>query len=179
GAVVGSFTSTDVDAGDTHTYTLVSGDGDTGNAAFTIDGNKLKTTDALNFEAQSSYEIRVRSTDQGGLSAEQTFTIDVTGVNEAPAAFSLGSSSVLQSQVIGTVVGVLSTIDPDAGNTHTYSLVSGEGDSGNGAFVIVDNELRTAQIFDFATQNSFSIRIRSTDQDGLFVEQVLTINILE
>ena len=35
---MGTLTATDPDAGDTHTYELVTGDGDTGNAAFAIVG---------------------------------------------------------------------------------------------------------------------------------------------
>ena len=62
GTVVGTFTSTDPNSGDTFTYTLVSGVGDTDNAWFTITGNQLKTTAIFNFEGKSSYSIRVRST---------------------------------------------------------------------------------------------------------------------
>ena len=92
--VVGTLTITDVDAGGSHTYALVAGDGDTGNGAFTIVGNELKTAGALDFETQSGYSIRVRGTDQGGLSADQVFAITVTNVNEAPTAVALSNATV-------------------------------------------------------------------------------------
>jgi hypothetical protein len=81
---IGSFSSTDQDAASTFTYTLVAGAGSTDNAAFAIVGNQLRTNAALNFEAKSSYSIRVRTTDQGNLTFEQTFTITVTNTNDAP-----------------------------------------------------------------------------------------------
>jgi gliding motility-associated-like protein len=78
GAVVGSFSATDANgANDTYTYTLVSGTGSSDNASFTIVGNSIKTAAALDFETKASYSIRVRVTDQGGLTFEQVFTVVV------------------------------------------------------------------------------------------------------
>ena len=83
GTTVGTLATTDVDTGDTFTYTLVAGTGDTDNAAFAVDGSTLKTTAAFDFEARSSYTVRVRSADANGLFTEKAFTISVTNVNEA------------------------------------------------------------------------------------------------
>jgi len=82
GGLVGTLTTTDPDAGDTFTYTLVAGPGDTDNASFTISGSQLRATDSFDFETKNSYSIRVRSTDQGGLSFEKTFTITVIDIVE-------------------------------------------------------------------------------------------------
>ncbi len=62
-ANVGTLSSTDPDAGNTFTYTLVSGTGDTDNASFNISGTNLRITNSPNFEAKSSYTVRVRTTD--------------------------------------------------------------------------------------------------------------------
>lgn len=83
-ATVGTLTAIDVDAGSTHTFALVSGIGDTDNAAFNVSGNALRLTGSANFEAKSSYSVRVRATDAGGLFFEKDFAISVTDVNEAP-----------------------------------------------------------------------------------------------
>ena len=40
-SVIATLSTTDADASDIHTYELVSGDGDTDNSYFTIDGNEL------------------------------------------------------------------------------------------------------------------------------------------
>jgi gliding motility-associated-like protein len=82
GAVVGSLSSTDQDAGDTHTYTLVSGTGSTDNALFTIDGTNLKTTVSFDFETKNSYTIRIRTKDAGGLFFEKAFTITISDLDD-------------------------------------------------------------------------------------------------
>lgn len=179
GATVGTLSTTDVDAADTHTYLLVVGEGDDDNASFTIDGNELKTAVALDFETQASYSIRVQSTDSGGLTVERMLVITVANVNEAPTAVALSNSTVEESQVIGTVVGMLLSTDQDTGDTHTYSFVTGSGDTDNDSFTIVGDELQTAEVFVQATKDSYSIRVESTDAGGLTVQQVLTITITE
>lgn len=68
--MIGTFNSTDPDEGDTFAYSLVTGTGDTDNAAFAISGTLLQTNTTFDFETQSSYSIRVRTTDQNGLSFE-------------------------------------------------------------------------------------------------------------
>ncbi len=49
-STVGSFTTTDPDAGNTFTYTLVAGTGDADNASFSISGANLIITNTPNFE---------------------------------------------------------------------------------------------------------------------------------
>ena len=78
GAVVGTFSTTDDDTGDTHTYTLISGTGDTDNASFTIDGDSLKTASSFDYENKSSYSIRVKTDDGNGGVLEKYFVITVT-----------------------------------------------------------------------------------------------------
>jgi hypothetical protein len=130
---------------------------------------QLQTNASFDFETKSSYSIRVRSTDQGGLTYEKTFTITVTNVNEGPTDISVSSNSVAENQSTGTVVGNLSTTDVDTGSTFTYSLVSGSGDTDNSSFQIVNGQLQTNASFDFETKSSYSIRVRSTDQGSLTI----------
>ncbi|WP_312237991.1 autotransporter domain-containing protein [Stenotrophomonas sp.] len=88
--VTGTLSTTDADAGDVFTYSLVSGSGDTGNAQFNIQGNVLRANDARNLPA-GSYSVRVRSTDSGGASVEKAFTITVTD-DLAPSVSSIALS---------------------------------------------------------------------------------------
>jgi hypothetical protein len=179
GTTVGVFSTTDPDVGDTFTYTLVSGTGSTDNGNFTISGNSLNTAASFDFETKSSYAIRVRSTDAGGLWVEQTFTITVTDVQETPTLITLSATSIDENQPAGTTVGVFSTTDPDVGDTFTYTLVSGTGSTDNGSFTISGNSLNTAASFDFETKSSYAIRVRSTDSAGLWVENQFTITITD
>lgn len=80
---------------------------------------------------------------------------------------------------MGTAVGMLSAIDPDAGDSFTYSLVAGTGDTDNSSFTITGTQLKTAQSFDYETKSSYSIRVRVTDSTGNPFEKALTINVTD
>lgn len=178
GTVVGTFSSTDPDPGDTFTYALVSGTGDSDNPSFTVVGDELRTAAAFDFETKATYSIRVRTTDSAGNTLEKTFTIHVTDVNEAPTDITLSASEVPENKPAGTVVGTLGTVDQDAGDTFTYTLVSGTGDTGNTAFQISGDQLQTATPFDYETTKSYSIRVRTTDSAANTFDKVLTITVL-
>ena len=94
GTVVGTLSTEDPDAGDTNIYSLVAGDVPNDNASFTIDGNTLKTASSFDYEANHTYQITVRTTDQSLAYYEQEFTINVAGVNEAPTATSQSAYDV-------------------------------------------------------------------------------------
>ncbi|WP_107837843.1 cadherin domain-containing protein [Metasolibacillus meyeri] len=177
GTTVGTLTTVDPDAGDTFTYTLVAGAGSTDNGNFTISGTALRTASMFDYEAKNSYSIRVRVSDSGEFIFEKIFTITVIDVNEAPTDITLTSTAIDENQPIGTTVGTLTTIDPDAGDTSTYTLVSGTGSTDNGSFMINGNELRTANEFDFETKSNYNIRVRATDSGGLYFEKTFTITV--
>ncbi|MDS9396986.1 cadherin domain-containing protein [Aphanizomenon flos-aquae NRERC-008] len=177
---IGNFTTIDPNTANTFTYSLVSGTGDTNNNSFIIVGNnELQTKAVFDYETKNSYSIRVKTTDQGGLSFEKQLTIGVTDVNETPTNISLNNSTIAENQPINTVVGNFTTTDPDTANTFTYTLVSGTGDTDNNVFTITNNELKTKAVFDYETKNSYSIRIKTTDQGGLSFEKQLTIGVTD
>ncbi|WP_461111633.1 Ig-like domain-containing protein, partial [Spirosoma jeollabukense] len=82
--VVGTFSTTDADVGQTFSYSLVAGAGSTDNASFKLVGNQLQTNATFDYETKNSYSIRVSTTDNGApaLSFEKSFTISITNVNE-------------------------------------------------------------------------------------------------
>ncbi len=174
---IGTFSTT---GGGTFAYSLVSGTGSDNNGNFQLINNELRNSTVFNFETKSSYSIRVRSTNLGTNDAiEMAFTISVTDLNEAPTNITLSNSSIAENLVANTVVGNLTTSDPDAGNTHTYSLVSGTGSTDNSSFNISGTSLRSSAVFDFEAKNSYSIRIRSTDGGGENYEKSVTITITD
>jgi hypothetical protein len=180
--VIGTFSTTDPDTGNSFVYSLIAGTGDTDNTAFSIVGNQLQINNSPDFETKNSYSIRVKTTDQGGLSFEKTLTITVNDVNEnpsnqAPTNLALSATTVNENVPVNTVIGTFSSTDPDTGNTFTYSLVAGTGDTDNSAFSIVGNQLQINNSPDFETKNSYSIRVKTTDQGGLSFEKTLTITV--
>jgi len=166
GSAVGTFSVTDVDADDTHTYSLVPDPDDGDNAAFQIVGNALQTRVVLDHAARSSYTIGVRATDGGRLYTEAQFTITVNDVNSAPTDISLTAPAVQENAAIGTTVGTLSAVDADSGDAHTFTLVAGAGDSDNASFAIQDSALVTAAVFDYEARSAYSVRVQASDGHG-------------
>lgn len=65
---IGTLSAVDQNSGDTHTFTVESG-------SFTIDGSTLKSDGVL---AVGDHDVKIKATDQGGLSVTKDFTISVT-----------------------------------------------------------------------------------------------------
>ncbi|MDD1422853.1 cadherin domain-containing protein, partial [Dolichospermum sp. ST_sed1] len=106
-------------------------------------------------------------------------TIGINNVNETPTNLTLSNSTVAENQIIGTVVGNLTNTDPDTGNTFTYSLVTGDGATDNSFFTITGNQLKTNAVFDYETKNSYSVRLRTTDEGGLSFDKQLNISVTD
>ncbi len=174
--VIGTLSVVDADLADTHTLTLVSGAGSTDNNLVSIIGNTLQTNASYNFEANDSLLIRIQAADPYNATYTKTFVIVVTDVNEAPTNISLNDTTIKEGLPIGSVVGQLSTTDEDFNSTHTYSLVTGTGDTDNGLFTINSNSLTTAATYSFTNQ-TYSIRIRTTDNGSLFYEKICLITV--
>jgi hypothetical protein len=169
---IGTFTTTDPDTNDQHTYSFIAGAGDTDNALFTIVGNSLQINNSPDFESKSTYNIRVASTDLGGLSFEKELVIDVNDINEKPTDLEL--NAVDENVEAGSEIGTFTTTDPDQDDKHTYSLVAGTGDTDNNAFMIDGDSLK---IKSDATKSSYKVRVRTTDLAGLSFEKELAVDI--
>lgn len=90
GTMVAALSTADSDGTrDRYTYKLVAGLGSTDNTNFQIVNNQLRTAASFDFETKTTYSIRVRSTDSGGLAAEQIFTITVADMDDHPVVPSL------------------------------------------------------------------------------------------
>ncbi len=100
------------------------------------------------------------------------------GGGHAPTDISLPNGDVIENSPVGALVDYFGTADPDVNESFTYSLVSGAGDTDNSAFTISGNQLLTNAVFDFEAKNSYSIRVRSADSCGAFIEKAFTIRVM-
>ena len=103
-----------------------------------------------------------------------TFTISD---NSAPTDIAISSSSICENRAAGSAVGVFSTIDLDVGDTFTYTLVAGMGGDDNASFSIDGSNLLTSVCFNYEVASSRTVRVRTTDQGGLWYEEVFVVNI--
>jgi gliding motility-associated-like protein len=178
-AFVGMIYSTDADANNTFIYSLVSGNGSTNNNSFIIRNDSLLTATSFNFEAKSSYSIRLRTTDNGGLWFDKQFEITINNANDDPTDISLSANEITENRLTRSLIGSFSTIDQDVSNAFNYSFVSGAGDSDNTAFIIIGNELRSNRLFNYETKNVYSIRVQSNDGNGGTTEKNFTVLIVD
>ncbi|ETR69405.1 MAG: hypothetical protein OMM_03953 [Candidatus Magnetoglobus multicellularis str. Araruama] len=174
GTTVGTLSATDSDSGETYSFALVPGTGSTDNNRFYIDGNLLKTKEAFDYEIQTSYSIRLW-VDDGISTYEKQMTISV--IDDIPTDIALDASAITENCATNTIIGNFSTSDNDA--SHTYTLISGTGDTDNSSFTISANQLKSNAIFDYETQSSYSIRVRITDNSGQTYDEILTITIID
>ncbi len=100
----------------------------------------------------------------------------VNGVpNQPPTDIALSQSGVDENSANGTVIGILTTTDPDAADLHTYTLLNDAG----GRFGINGNQLVVANgaLLDYETASSYNITIRTRDTSNLTYDESFTINI--
>ncbi len=191
GATVAILSSTDVDEGDSATYVL-SGDS---SGLFDVVGNELKLKDgvSLDHEAQDSYEVSLTVTDNAGESFEQTVTIDVADVNDAPTSVQLSSNSVGESVVSGgnigsavnqsgVIVGDLSISDQDGDAASQYQLTDADGNPiDHPQFEIVGNQVvvKSGAVLDYESTPTVDVYITATDSDGASTTQSFTLELTD
>jgi len=151
------------------------------NRYFVIDGNVLKTSGEEKPDYEEKKELRVclKSIDTATPYAwcHAEFVVAVTDVPEAPTFLHLsGYGGSLPENQPGSFVANIVTED-DPGDTHTYSLVSGEGDTDNALFRIEGNTLKTGVGIDYETKQNLSVRIRTTDQTAAYFERFILLTV--
>jgi Ca2+-binding RTX toxin-like protein len=194
-AAVSKVTAADPDIGDAVTFSIAGGfDGN----LFTIDSQ----TGALSFITAPDYEnpnlngggfdqfydVLVRATDSQGLFDDQLITVTVTDANDAPAITSDGSgesASILMAEN-NTAVTTVTAIDPDAGDTLTFSIAGGfDGnlftiDSQTGALSFISvPDFENPDINGGGVDQFYDVLVRATDGQGLFDEQLITVTVTD
>ena len=118
------------------------------------------------------------SLNEGLIPAVDNDGIHVVAVgNRAPTGINLSSNTVVENSPVGTVIGMLEAIDSDYGDSFTFELVAGEGDSDNASFSVDGRQLIATTGFDFEAGATRGIRIRVTDSEGESFERAFTIQI--
>lgn len=173
------------ETGSTYTYSLVAGTGSEDNAKFSLSWSTLVFKTAPNFEnpndigdtaSNNTYSVRIRTQDTADSRKfyEKNFIITVKNVNEAPT-IGTANFSIFDLTPNGTVVGTNAGSDIDAGETLSYSFISGNTGSvfwidNSGKITILDN----STLKNFST---FSLVEQVTDAGGLTSTGLVTIAI--
>ncbi len=100
--------------------------------------------------------------------------------NAAPDLLEINASSIYENEPAGTIVGKLSGKDPDGQVSLTFDRAQGQGSRDNNLFYIGPyNNLRSKQSFDYESNQTFSIRLKVTDEHNASLEQIFEIQVLD
>ena len=144
----------DPDAGESFTFAIVT---PPANGAAAVVGNQLVYTPAPNFNGADSFTFR--ATDSTNLSVVGAASVTVLAVNDPPVVADL---SIFTSEDSASAPVTPAVTDPDAGDTHTFTIVT---QPGRGLATVVGNQLVYAPDANFSGQDSFTFR--ATDSGGL------------
>ncbi len=184
GSSVGDVVASDPDAGQTLSYSIISGNT---NNAFAINSSTgaitVNNSAALNYELITTFGLIVKVEDNGIgiLNAQATMTINLTDVNESPVInnqlFTLAENS-LNGYSVGTVIAS----DPDAGQSLTYLILS--GNTGNAFQINETNGQITvnnsnALNFESITTFGLTIKVQDNGQGNLFAQATVNINLTD
>ena len=152
--------------------------------------SSLPGSGTINFEAFTVginktvevYDTEIESTAVKVQIVLDNFVVDLDAKppNQAPEDIILSNSSVSLGASANAVVGILSSDEhyTNIGDTHTYSLVPGVGDTYNSHFNISGGNLRANNPSTMA-EGFYSIRLRTTDQDNATFDKVFSIILFE
>jgi hypothetical protein len=175
GFVIGDLSAVDVDGSDTHTFTLL----DDASGRFNIiNGNQLAVADAASIDGilSSSHNITVQTEDNSSATYNEVITINVTVFNYAPTDMTLTNYDITDDMSDNDFVANVLVSDLNLPNdTHNITMINSAG----GVFKVVSNSIyiNDASTLDAIANSSYVIEIRATDNDGLFFNKEITINV--
>ena len=150
------------------------------NQFFTINSNDLLVDSVFNMTVQDSFIVVIQTTDDQGCSYLDSLQIVIQNTPNTPADIYLDSISLYENNEFNYLVGHFSTLDFDNPNdSFTYTLVSGNNDSDNPQFTIIGNELYLKSKAIYEIKETYHIRVRCTDSQGLSFEKIFDIQVLK
>ncbi|WP_284178199.1 cadherin domain-containing protein [Rhabdaerophilum sp. SD176] len=190
GTAVMTVTATDPDAGASLTYSIVGG-ADSAKFAINATTGVLTFVSAPDFEAPTDaggnnvYDVQVEVADGLGGTMTQNIAVTVTNGNEDPSITSNGGGTNATINVLEgtTAITTVTSTDPDAGASLTYSIVSGIGDHTKFAINATTGALTFVAAPDFESptdaggDNVYNVRVQVSDGLGGIDTQNIAVTV--
>ena len=144
------------------------------NSLFRLDGHTLTLLDPLSESGLDEYVVRVKASDQGGLSVTRDFRFDVI---PSPGKIFLSNDDFNESDSESTFVGIILTDSVRVDQDVLFSFVDGNGSSDNDLFHISGNQLILNSAADFETKSLYSVRIAALFSDGVVLEESFELSV--
>lgn len=137
----------------------------------------------LDYEAAQSHQIAVQVNDaNSSVAVNQSFTIYVTNVNEAPTSISLSNRVIPENSPHGTVVGIINVTDPDEIFVH-QNITCGLRNDAGGRFKVSGLTLMVldSRILNYEAPDGpdYLVDIECQDQDGEATQQQFTVELTD
>jgi len=129
--------------------------------------------DYIDYETNPFYEITVLVRDPDWNTYDKSFVILVNNMNEAPTDIVFTASTILDDAEAGSTVGTLKVIDPDLGDTHSFSLLNNAG----GIFSLTtDNRIVLAETANLRAK-TYDIAVKVVDGGSNTYEKTFGITV--
>lgn len=157
--------------------TLNAGAYDSGSATWRLTSGQLanlKMFTPAGWSQDLSLSAIARATENGQTAISSA--LNTTVVINAPPTGATFSGSVYENAASGTFIGNVAGIDPDAGDTLTYSLT----DTAGGRFAISNSgtvSVANGTLLNFETTTSHSITVRIADTRGEYIDRSFAIGV--
>ena len=181
GTPVGTVITSDVDAIDSFTYSIIASDPSPAFAIGSTDGEiTVSDTNELDFETNPTFTVTAQIEDSGNLTDTTDIIINLIDANDPPVLDDFTIPDALpEDSGTGTFVGTVpAPTDPDASETFTYTITGGNpgptfliGPS-NGNLTVAS----TADL-DFEDTPIYTLTVEVEDSGGLTDSASITINL--
>ena len=145
------------------------------------DGQPIKEATSSSYtlgKDDAGHKISVRATYTDNVAHDETPQSEETNAiatdNHAPSDIALDHNQITEGKD-GVTVGRLTTTDPDAGDSHTYTVSDARFEvSADGTL-----KLKAGQHLDYANEQEIRLTVKATDQGGLGIEKNLTLHVAD
>jgi VCBS repeat-containing protein len=173
----GTLLGSDIDIGDSLTYSVVS-QGTKGVVTIT-NINTGTFTYVPNGNANGADSFTFKVNDGTVNSTVATITVNILAANDTPTITSSNTGTVAENAAISTGIYTATATDIDASATVTYSIKSGVGD---GSLVSIDTLTGVVTLLgsaNFEVKSSYTFTVVATDNGGLTDEKSVTVNVTD
>ena len=168
-AEVGLLNTTDPDAGDVHTYTV-----DDERFEIVYDNLlRLKGDNYIPFGSVANITLNVTATDVLGASYTKAFTVEVTRPKNQPPKKITIDNNILIAGRPGEIVGKLTTLDLNVGDTHTYNVSDSRFEVNSEGKL----KLKDGVSVDASLESSISLNVQAIDSGARAYTEKFTLQV--
>ncbi len=134
--------------------------------------NTFTYTPALGFVGIDTFTYTIADLDGDAADATVSIAVGASGINDAPVDVRLTASNAFRENVAGAIAGTLSAIDPDPGDTHTFTV-------DDTRFEVIGNQLKLKDgvRLDFERTPQLTLNVTATNSGGQSIVRPVAVSV--